>query len=221
MWNEAPRQGKSLSADQTTYDAPRVRAIAAAIVAALALVLALSLLQGCGALLVGGVAAGASVAHERRDSRIVLEDEYTEHAAAGLLIDNPDINLHSRISVTSHNHVVLLTGQAETQAISDRFAEKVARLARVRMVVNEVTVGPLASFARESEDALITSRVKLALVGIDIPGFDLTRVKVVTEEGTVFLMGLVYPREADAAVDKARYVPGVKKVVKVFEYIET
>jgi osmotically-inducible protein OsmY len=87
-------------------------------------------------------------------------------------------------------------------------------------VVNEVTIGPSASFARESEDALISSRVKIALADIDIPGFDPTRIKVVTEEGTVFLMGLVYPREGDAAAQKARYVPGVAKVAKVFEYIE-
>lgn len=186
---------------------------------ALALSLTVPLLQGCAAVVVGGVAAGASVAHERRDAQTVLEDEHTEHSAAQLLIDDPDINMHSRISTTSYNHLVLLSGQAETQDISDRFAQKVARLPRVKKVVNEVTVGPLASFARESEDALITSRVKIALTEIDIPEFDPTRVKVVTEEGVVFLMGLVYTPEADAAVEKARYVPGVEKVIKVFEYI--
>ena len=187
---------------------------------ALTLSLIVSLLQGCTAAVVGGVAAGASVVHERRDSRTVLEDEHTEHTAAQLLIDNPDINLHSRISITSYNHWILLTGQAETQAISDRFARMVAGLPRVRKVINEVTVGPLASFSRESEDALITSRVKLALTEIDIPGFDATRIKVVTEAGAVFLMGLVHPGEGDAAAEKARYVPGVTKVVKIFEYIE-
>jgi osmotically-inducible protein OsmY len=169
---------------------------------------------------VGGVAAGASVAHERRDSRTVLEDEHTEHTAAQLVIDNPDINLHSRISATSYNHVVLLTGQAETQRISDRYAGLVAELPNVKKVINEVTIGPWASFSRESEDALITSRVKIALIEIDIPGFDATRVKVVTEEGVVFLMGLVSTAEADATAEKARYVPGVSKVIKIFEYIE-
>jgi len=186
---------------------------------ALALSLTLPLLQGCGAVLLGGVAAGASVAHERRDTQTVREDEHTERSAAQLLIDNPDINMHSRISTTSYNHLALLTGQAESQEISDRFAQKVAGLPRVKKVINEVTIGPLASFSRESQDALITSRVKIALTDIDIPGFDPTRVKVVTEEGVVFLMGLVHNSEADAAVEKARYVPGVQKVIKVFEYI--
>ena len=190
-----------------------------ALMTALVLGLALPLLQGCGILLLGGVTA-ASVAHERRGSRTVLEDEYTEHSAATLLTNNPDISRHSRIATTSYNHWVLLTGQAETQHISDRFAQKVAHLPKVRKVINEVTTEPVASFARESEDALITSRVKFALTKVDIPGFDLTRVKVVTEAGIVFLMGLVYPWEAEAAAKRARYVPGAAKVVKIFEYIK-
>lgn len=192
-----------------------------ALLMAFLLVLTIPLLQGCAAVMVGGVAAGASVVSERRDLRTMVEDEHTEHSAAQLAIDNPDINLHSRISATSYNHLVLLTGQAETPWLSDRYAELVAKLPNVKKVINEVTIGPLASFSRESEDALITSRVKIALVEIDhIPGFYVTHVKVVTEEGVVFLMGLVSTAEADAAAEKARYVPGVTKVIKVFEYIE-
>jgi len=179
----------------------------------------LPLLQGCSVLLLGGATA-ASVVHERRSPRIVLEDERTEHSAAQLLIDNPDINRHSRIAITSYNHWVLLTGQAKTRHISNRFARKVARLPKVRKVLDEVTIGPVAGFVQESEDALITSQIKLALTKIDIPGFDATRVKVVTEADTVFLMGLVYPREGKAAAEKARYVPGVTKVVKIFEYVK-
>jgi osmotically-inducible protein OsmY len=87
-------------------------------------------------------------------------------------------------------------------------------------VVNEVSIGPSASIARESEDTLITSKVKFALTKIDRPDFDPTRVKVVTETGIVYLMGLLTPEEAEAVVSKARYVGGVEKVVKIFEYID-
>jgi len=188
---------------------------------ALALGLTLPLLAGCsGAALISGVAAGAAIVHERRATRALLEDEYLEHLAIRQLTDNPDIAEHSRITVTSYNHLVLLTGQAEARSFSDRFAQLVARLPKVRRVINEVTIEPMVSLAREGRDTLITSRVKLALTKIDIPGFDTTRVKVITEAGTVFLMGLVYPREGQAAAEKARYVPDVTKVVKVFEYIE-
>lgn len=189
---------------------------------ALVLGLTIPLLQGCGALLLGGVVVGgASVVHDRRTTRTLLEDGHIKRSAAQLLSEAPDIKMHSRIAITSYNHLVLLTGQAETRQVRDRFARKVARLPKVKKMVNEVTIGPPARLTREGEDALITLRVKLALAKIDIPGFDTTRVKVVTEAGTVFLMGLVYPGEGKAAAEKARHVPGVTKVVKVFEYIES
>jgi len=187
---------------------------------ALVLGLTIPLLSGCANILLGGITAGAAVVQERRNSRTILADEYTEHLAARLLANNPDIDKRSRISTTSHSHLVLLTGQAETQAISNRFARKVARLPKVKKVFNEVTIGPPASFIRESRDALLTSRVKLALTKLKVPGFGARQVKVVTEAGSVFLMGLVYPWEGDAAAEKVRYVPGVAKVVKVFKYIE-
>ncbi|MCB2263502.1 MAG: BON domain-containing protein [Candidatus Thiosymbion ectosymbiont of Robbea hypermnestra] len=187
---------------------------------ALILGLIVPLLSGCAEMLLGGIAAGTMVVHERRDSRTILDDEYIEHQAIQLLADNPDIDKYSRISITSYNHLALLTGQAETQAVSDRFARLVAHLPKVEKVINEVTIGPPESFARESKDALITSRVKLALTKMDVPGFSANHVKVVTEAGAVFLMGLVYPWEGDAAAEKARYVSGVTKVVKVFKYIE-
>jgi osmotically-inducible protein OsmY len=185
-----------------------------------ALVFAPLVLEGCVPVVVTGAAVGVSVVHDRRTPGTVLDDEHIELQAWGLLDDHSDIREHSRIAVTSYNLVVLLTGQAETPEISERFAELVSHLPKIKRVVNEVTVGPLATVTRESEDALITSRVKLALVDVGIPDFDPTRVKVVTEAGIVYLMGLVTPAEAEATVKKARYVPGVKRVVKVFEYIQ-
>jgi osmotically-inducible protein OsmY len=178
------------------------------------------LLQACAPVVVTGAAVGVSVAHDRRTAGTVLDDEHIELQAWSILNDNPDIREHSRIAVTSYDHVVLLTGQAARRQISERFADLISRLPNVKRVVNEVTISPNESWKREGEDALITSRVKLALVGIKIPGFDATRVKVITEAGSVYLMGLVTPAEANAVVEKARYVPGVKRVVKVFEYIE-
>lgn len=189
--------------------------------AAVVLILsALPLLSGCGPVLVAGAAAGASVVHERRGPQTVLQDDYIELRAMHLYHQTPEIHQRSRISVTSYNYTVLLTGQAQTAEVSERFAAMVADVPRVRRVINEVTIGPHISMGRESSDVLLTSRVKLAMTGIDIEGFDPTRVKVVTEDGVVYLMGLVTPAEAHAAVEKARYVPGVEKVVRIFEYVE-
>lgn len=211
MWNE--RRDAQARASQVNY-----RKI---FLPVLVLTSMIPFLQGCPAAVVtAGVAGGASIAHERRSAQMVLDDQNIQFQALQILSDNPhSIKQYSQIGVTSYNLVVLLVGQTKTQSISNRYAELVSRLPKVRRVVNEVTIGPFASFTRQSEDTLITSRVKLALTEIKIPGFDLTRVKVVTEAGTVFLMGLVHPNEEDAAVEKARNVAGVKKVVKIFEQI--
>ena len=177
-------------------------------------------LQGCGAVIVAGVATGASIIYDRRDRETVLADQNLEFQVMGLVQDDPYIQERTRIAATSYNLVVLLTGQAETREAADRLAEKTSRLPKVRRVVDEITIGPYASLGRESEDVLITSRVKIAISEIDLETFDATRVKVVTEAGVVYLMGLVTRQEADAAVEKARYVPGVLKVIRIFEYIQ-
>lgn len=184
------------------------------------LVLGLStLLPGCGAVLVGGVATGAAIIYDRRPSEVVVDDQTIALQAVDLAQKNPDIGQHSRIVTTSYNHVALLTGQAETAAISDRYAAMVGNLPKVRKVVNDVTVGPMASIARASEDTYITSRAKFAISQVDLPGFDATRVKVVTESAVVYLMGLVSTDEATATTEKVRYIPGVKRVVPLFEQV--
>lgn len=186
------------------------------------LVLGLStLLPGCGVLLVGGVATGAAVIYDRRPSEVVVDDQAIGLQAVDLAQKHPDIGDHSRITATSYNYVVLLTGQAETAAMSERYATMVSNLPKVRKVVNEVTVGPMASIARASEDTYITSRAKFAISQVDLPGFDAMRVKVVTESGVVYLMGMLSPEEESATTEKVRYIPGVERVVTLFEDIDT
>ncbi|NKN33629.1 BON domain-containing protein [Marichromatium bheemlicum] len=186
--------------------------------ATLALVLASSLLGGCGALVVGGITVGAAALYDRRPYYVVIDDQHIEMNAISAIQQDRELQDHARISVTSYNYRVLLTGQAERPELAQRAVDKVRRLAKVQQVVDEITIGPRVSLARKSEDAYLTSRVKLALTKVDLEDFDATRVKVVSEDGVVYLMGLVNPAEADAAAEKARYVRGVKRVVKLFEY---
>jgi osmotically-inducible protein OsmY len=193
-----------------------MRMLRLAVAAAGGVVIA-SQLAGCPALVVGGVAQTASVAHDRRTTGTYVEDQEIEIRALRLLQDNPDIKDRSNISTTSYNLIVLLTGQAADEQTSARFAELVAKLPRVRQVHNEVVVGPEATIGDDSSDAYVTSKVKLALFDVKVPGFDPTRVKVVTSKGVVYLMGLLTPAEADAVVEKVRRVSGVTRVVKVFE----
>ena len=185
----------------------------------LLLFLAVLLLQGCGAALVTGVAAGAAVLHDRRDTSTVLTDSEIEYQATQIYFAESERFPDCRISTTSYNRIVLLTGQCGSESSAQAFAERISRLHEVRRVLDEIQIGPLASLGQESEDLLIHSRVSLALAQVNHGDLDITRVKVVVESGVVYLMGLLTPQEAQAVVEQVRYVPGVKKVVKVFEYL--
>lgn len=180
-------------------------------------ILVASLLSGCPAAVVGGAGVTASMAHDRRTTGTYVEDQEIEIRAIRLLYDNPEIKDRSNITTTSYNLVVLLTGQAADAQTAARFAELMAKQPRVRQVHNEVVVGPEATIGDDSSDAYVTSKVKLALFDVKVPGFDPTRVKVVTSKGVVYLMGLLTAAESDAVVDKVRRVSGVARVVKVFE----
>lgn len=187
---------------------------------ALALAAALTV-QGCAPAAVVGTAYGASVVHERRSPGTVLDDEVIELKAKHLYHQDRAIAEHSRIRVISYNYAVLLVGQADDAAVRRDFAELVRRIPKVERVYNEVQVGPRISLAQKSQDALITSRAKVALGdGRGVEDFDATRVKVVTEGGVVYLMGLVTREEADVTIDVVRRLPGVERVVTFFEYVQ-
>ena len=185
-----------------------------------AAVLATTLLTGCIPLLVGGTAVGVGVAHDRRTTGTVVDDQTIELKLYDAF--NKQLPPGNHINTTSYNGAVLLTGEVVSEAVRQK-AEQIARNLgepRVREVYNELAVGPPSSLSVQSNDALITTKVKTALVQItNIPGFDPSRVKVVTDRGVVHLMGLVKRQEADAAADKASQVGGVNQVVTLFEYI--
>jgi osmotically-inducible protein OsmY len=179
------------------------------------------IIQGCTPAVVGGVVAtGAMVVHDRRAAGVNMEDQNIELKAIRLRLEDEELKNRTKISATSYNFVVLLTGQAETEELRQRYEEIISKIPNVKRVVNEVVIGPLASMGEKSSDYYITSKVKVKLFNVKLQGFDPTRVKVVTEQGSVYLMGLLTEQEADAVVEVVRYVSGVKRVVKVFEYVE-
>jgi osmotically-inducible protein OsmY len=186
--------------------------------AIIAILLSISLLYGCAPAVVGGAATGASVVHDRRSVGTTIEDQSIEIKAMHLRAQDKRLTDHSNLSVTSYNKVVLLTGQAENEQIRQRYVDKVRRIPEVKRVVDEIQIGPSASFAQQGKDAYITSKVKIKLFDVKLPDFDPTRVKVVTNNGNVYLMGIVTEQEAAQVVQKVRYVSGVKRVIKIFEY---
>ncbi len=196
------------------------RSRAAVLLLVLAPLLGALLLSGCAAVVVGGAAVGAMAAYDRRGYTALIDDQRIEFEAGSALAAEPALKDRGRISVTSYNYKVLLTGQAQTDAVAAHAAGVVSRLPKVQTVVNQLTVGPNISLRRESEDVLLTSRAKLALFNVKVPGFDPTRVKVVSEDGVVYLLGLVSTEEGDAAAEQVSFVPGIARVVKLFEYRE-
>jgi osmotically-inducible protein OsmY len=181
--------------------------------------LALPLLQGCATAVIGGAAAGASVVHDRRSAGTVLDDQTITVKIMSELLNNTELRQHSNMSATSYNQVVLLTGQAENASYRAEFERIASNTPMVKRTVNEVQIGANATLVERSKDSWITSKAKVELFNVKLPQFDPTRVTVITEKGVVYLMGMVTVEEADAVVEKIRYLNGVTKVVKVFEYI--
>ncbi|MEW8030566.1 MAG: BON domain-containing protein [Candidatus Thiodiazotropha sp.] len=177
------------------------------------------ILQGCAAAVVGGAAATAAVAHDRRTTGTIVEDQSIELKIYDLMSKDSRFKQQSSIHVTSYNMVVLLTGQAADQALRSKAEQLASSIDRVRRVVNEIEIGSTTTLVENSRDAALTTEVKVRLAKISIPGFDPLRVKVVTERGAVFLLGLITKKEADAVTDVVRHISGVRRVVRVFEYI--
>ncbi len=176
------------------------------------------LTTGCAPMIVAGAATGVAAVHDRRSAGTVLDDQVIEFQALGNLHADKELYRQAHISVTSYNNVALLTGEAPTEALRKRAVEIVRGIEKVRRVHNEITLAAPSSFTSRSSDTLLTGKVKVAMVGIQ--GFNPTRVKVVTENGVVYLLGLVTRAEAETATEAARTTSGVQRVVRIFEYVE-
>lgn len=176
------------------------------------------LLSGCAGVVVAGGAAAASIAHDRRTTGTVIDDNAIELKAGDRFAEDKELHELAHISTTAYNGVVLLTGEAPSEALRGRAERLVSKLEKVRRVHNEVIIAAPSSAMSRSSDALITGNVKGVM--LTRKDTDPTRVKVVTSNGTVYLMGLVTRSEAERAVDAARHVGGVQRVVKLFEYID-
>ena len=175
----------------------------------------LTSLTGCIELMVGGAVMGGVAAADRRtlgaqteDKSIALKGESRIPSIVG------DVG---HVNVTSFNRRVLLTGEVRDEAMKNAVEREVRNIEGVESVANELIIAGPASYTSRSNDALITTKVKASLV--DMKTISAASFKVVTENGTVFLMGRVTQREGTVAADVARGVGGVQKVVKLFDYI--
>ena len=184
-------------------------------VKALGALLLVSTLGACAPLMIAGVAGTAMVASDRRTSGAQLEDESIELRAQARIRDNLGERVH--VNVTSFNRQVLLTGEVTAEKDRQAVVQLVERIENVKAVVNELAVMPLSNLSERSNDLLIVAKVKASFV--DSRDLFANAFKVVTERGTVYLMGRVTQREANSATQLTRNVGGVNKVVRLFEII--
>lgn len=173
-------------------------------------------LEGCVPVFAGAaVGAGALIAEDRRSSGTYIDDQGIE-LKAGNRIGEKYQDLH--VNVTSFNRVVLLTGEAPNAEAKADVGRIVLGVPGVRLVQNELAIGPASSQSARSNDTYITSKVKSRF--IEQSKFQVNHVKVVTEAGIVYLMGLVKKKEGADAAEIAATTGGVGRVVQVFEYID-
>ena len=183
----------------------------------------LALLQGCAAMVgtsaVGAAGvAGVATATDRRSPGTVIDDEVIELKALAALRRNSDIAPNSHVNATSYNGILLLTGETLNEETRRRITELVDNIDKVRRVHNELAIAAPSSMLSRSSDSVITAKIKTTL---GRHSFEIAaRTKVVTENGVVYLMGLVRRSEANVSTNIARKIGGVQRVLKLFEYID-
>jgi osmotically-inducible protein OsmY len=177
-----------------------------------ALIVAAALLPGCLPLVGAGAAAYATL-EDRRSTATQIEDEGIEVRTTNRL---EALRERAHVNVTAFNGAVLLTGEAWDEATRAEAEKIAAAVPNVRNVTNEIQVGALSSLASRANDTSLTAAVRSRF--INVKSFHPMHVKVVSEAGVVYLLGIVTQKEAEAVTEIVRNTGGVRKVVRVFEY---
>lgn len=181
----------------------------------IAMLIVSAILASCAAVVVVGAAGGMAV-YDRRSITMMEHDARIFYVVHKAIVTDPRFK-DSRILVSSFNQVVLLVGQTPTASLRV-VAEKVARSTpHVRHVYNEITVDYPIPITQRSKDTWITGQVRSGM--LTKKGLESGSIRIVTENGVVYLMGIVTQEQANLAVSVARQVNGVNKVVKLFQYI--
>lgn len=172
-------------------------------------------LSGCALMAVGGAATTIAVANDPRTTGTVIEDQSIELKANNAFSDDQELKSRTHLSITSYNQIVLLTGEAPNADLRRRAAGIVRAIDKVRHVHDEVVITEPNSLGARSNDTMLTTKVKARLFATK--NLDATRVKVITANGVVYLMGMLPTDQATIAAESASMVSGVQKVVKLFE----
>ncbi len=187
------------------------------VISLLSLALLCGALQGCFPLVAAGAGtAGVLLVNDRRAKAVYIDDQKIETGAA-LRIEK-QIKGVMHVNVTSFNRRVLISGEVPNEATKAEIGEIVTALGKAQSIYNELAISASSSLVSRGNDSLITSNVKLRF--LKNKNFNSEHIKVVTENSTVFLMGIVNRVEADAATEVTRTTQGVARVIRMFEYLD-
>ena len=184
------------------------------------LLMPLLLLQGCAPVAVtGATTAVSTVVADRRTTGTIIEDEAIENKSRLALWDRKELNKRVHVNITSYNTSVLVSGEAPTEEDRQAVIDLVKNVEKVTRVFDELTIAAPSSLLSRSADGVVTAKIKTKLIAEQ--DLSTLHIKVVTENGVTFLMGLVTREEGEIATEIARRTGGVQKVVKLFEYRES
>jgi osmotically-inducible protein OsmY len=178
-----------------------------------------TLLSGCIVSTASTVSTVASVTNERRTTGEIIDDK-----TIGLRLlawSTEDQNLsNAHVNFMSFDRIVLVAGEAPSGELRSYIVKQIQVVdPKVRKVINEIVIGPNSGYLSRVKDTAITTQVEILFQDQEV--FHPTHIKVMTENQTVYLMGGVTKREADKAAKTAAKAKGVKKVVKLFDYLKT
>ncbi len=178
------------------------------------------LLQGCiaGVFVAGGAAGTSAIAGDSRSLQTINDDNNITYQAERMIESTPALVNQTHIVVATYNHVVLLAGQAPTQELRDQAVQLVRTLPNVKIdrIFNEITLAQPTGAMRRSKDAAVTTNIRTRM--LTTTNLKSNQFKIITENGTVFLMGLATREQADIAVAVIRNSTGVHRVVRLVQY---
>jgi osmotically-inducible protein OsmY len=181
----------------------------------LILLAATPLLHGCPVMIATGVGGAVAAGEDSRTIGTITEDQGIELKASNRIYGKYE---GAHVNITSYNRMVLLTGEAPDEAAKSGIEQTVRAVENVRYVYNEIAIAGNGSLTSRTNDTLLTTKIKTRFMNSN--DVNLLHIKVVTEAGVAYLLGLVKHNEADAATEVARTTDGVRKVVRLFEYLD-
>lgn len=181
------------------------------------ILLSLYLLSGCTAAVVGGAVVGTSVVLDKRTTGDYVEDQNIKTKFTHLYYQDDELSDQTHINVTSYNRQILITGEVSTEQQKQKLSHIATQIKNVRKYFNEVVISKPSSMSTRTNDSYLTSKIKTSIF-THMSELDGAQVKVVTENSSVFLMGLVTREQGNQITEITRTTDGVKRVIKLFEY---